>query len=70
MNRPSFDTNLNLWQVKINSSLSSSVTLNLNYDDLWLEYENINEHFEKVKELIGDTPIKKIIIAEAPFFCI
>jgi hypothetical protein len=66
MNRPSFDTNLNLWQVKINSSLSSSVNLNLNYDDLWLEYENINEHFEKVKELIGDTPIKKIIIAEAP----
>jgi hypothetical protein len=66
MNRTSFDTNLNLWQQKINNSLSSSVNLNLNYDELWLEYENINEHFEKVKELIGDTPIKKIIIAEAP----
>ena len=66
MNRTSFDTNLNLWQQKINNSLSSSVNLNLNYDELWLEYENINEHFEKVKELIGDTLIKKIIIAEAP----
>jgi hypothetical protein len=66
MNRTSFDTNLNLWQQKINNSLSSSVNLNLNYDELWLEHKNINEHFEKVKELIGDTPIKKIIIAEAP----
>ena len=66
MDRPSFDTNLNLWQEKINNSLSSSVNLNLNYDELWQEYENINEHFEKVKELIGDTLIKKIIIAEAP----
>jgi len=66
MNRPLFDTNLNLWQEKINSSLSSSVTLNLNYDELWLEYINVERHFENVKRLIGNTLIKKIIIAEAP----
>jgi hypothetical protein len=66
MNRASFNTNLNLWQEKINCSLSSSVPLNLNYDELWLEYINVKSHFDYVKELIGDTPIKKIIIAEAP----
>ena len=66
MDRPSFDTNLNLWQEKINSSLSSSVTLNLNCDELWLEYINVERHFENVKSLIGNTPITKIIIAEAP----
>jgi hypothetical protein len=66
MDRTSFDTNLNLWQEKINNSLTSSVSLNLIYDALWLEHENVNKHFEKVKKIIGDTKIKKIIIAEAP----
>jgi hypothetical protein len=66
MNRNSFDSNLNLWQEKINSSLSSSVTLNLNYDEIWLDYNNIESHFDYVKQLIGGTQITKIIIAEAP----
>jgi hypothetical protein len=66
MDRTSFDTNLNLWQEKINNSLTYSVSLNLIYDALWLEHENVNKHFEKVKKIIGDTKIKKIIIAEAP----
>ena len=66
MLRTSFNTNLDLWQDKINNSLSASVSLKLNYDELWNEFEQVKIHFDAVKTKIGNTPITKIIIAEAP----
>lgn len=66
MLRTSFNTNLDLWQDKINNSLSASVSLKLNYNELWNEFEQVKIHFDAVKTIIGNTPITKIIIAEAP----
>jgi hypothetical protein len=66
MDITSFNNILGLWQEKIKSSLSSSVTLSLNYAELWNEFNQVETYFDAVKTIIGDTPITKIIIAEAP----
>jgi hypothetical protein len=52
-------------KLKLIILISASVSLKLNYDELWNEFEQVKIRFDAVKTKIGNTPITKIIIAEA-----